>query len=184
MMMKILPTALSDVFWVELPHYPDERGYFTELFHQKKWLQSTKSPFSCVQVNQSYSQQHVLRGLHFQAPPYAQSKLIQVLRGEILDVAVDLRPDSPTYGQHLAVHMSENLKRALFIPKGFAHGLLTLSPSALVQYLVDHPYTPSAERGLRYDDPHLNIAWPIDKAHIILSEKDKALGSWTEAQNT
>ena len=180
--MEVHKTALSDVWLVRLPRYTDHRGYFCELFHEEKWQKATGHSFSCAQINQSWSRQAVLRGLHFQAPPYAQSKLVEVLVGEVLDVAVDLRMGSPTYGQHLSVSLSDKTAQAIFIPKGFAHGFLVCSEIALVQYITDTPYTQQAEQGIRYNDSRLKIAWPGNSAKFILSDKDKALGSFTDTE--
>ena len=180
--MEIQQTALSDVWIFQPLCYADERGYFCELFHEEKWRRVTGSSFSCVQINQSLSKQHVLRGLHFQAPPHAQSKLVQVLVGEILDIAVDLRQASPTYGQHICVRMSSEKRQSIFIPKGFAHGFLVLSKEAIVQYGIDAPYVRAAERGIRYDDPELGIQWPGFATNFVLSKKDRALDSFSAAK--
>ena len=167
---------------LDLSTFEDERGYFRAFFHRDKWHQALGADFQCVQINQSYSRQCVLRGLHFQRPPYAQQKILQVLRGEILDVVVDLRRSSSTYGQHVLLPLSESTAQLLFVPRGFAHGFLVLSRDALVQYSIDAPYRPEAEGGIHYQDPELQIPWPKLQCSFLLSAKDQQLGSFAEVQ--
>ena len=181
--MKVQRTSLSDVLLLQPARYTDGRGYLREFFCHNRFVEATRQPFSCIQVNQSSSQKNVLRGLHFQKPPHAQSKLVQVILGEILDVVVDLRKGSPSYGRHLAVPLSADLEQVIFIPKGFAHGFLVLSKKALVQYAIDVPYASNWEGGIRYDDPHVGVAWPGKKEDFILSEKDLKLNNFSEASN-
>ena len=152
--------------------YRDARGYFMESFRTDLWKQEFGS-LCFIQENESYSLRRVLRGLHFQKAPYAQSKLVRAVRGCIQDVVVDLRPDSPSYGQYHAELLSEENKLQLFVPKGFAHGFLVLSDEALVQYKVDTLYVPQAECCLRFDDADLQIDWGLSVSECILSEKDR-----------
>ena len=180
--MKIEQTALPDVWLLQPLRYTDKRGYFCELFHKETFQQKTKQFFSSVQINQSLSKKYVLRGLHFQIPPYAQSKLVQVLVGEVMDVAVDLRQSSSTYGKHICIRISAESGQSIFIPKGFAHGFLVLSKEAIVQYSIDSFYIQASERGIRYDDPNLSINWPDSTTNFILSKKDRSLGSFLETE--
>lgn len=158
--------------WVITPKvFEDQRGYFMETFIRKAF-EAHIVPLVFVQENESLSRFGVTRGLHFQKRPYAQSKLIRVVKGRIFDVAVDIRPDLPTYGQHFCIELSEGNKKQLFIPGGFAHGFCVLSQEALVQYKTDVPYTPEAEGAFRYDSPALDIQWPLSAEEMILSAKD------------
>ena len=179
---QIQTTSLQDLLLIDIPTFEDERGHFRELFHQQKWSQLIGIDFHCLQINQSYSHQHVLRGLHFQAPPYAQHKLVEVIKGEILDIAVDLREASSSYAKHLLIKLSEASSQAVFIPKGFAHGFLVLSTEAIVQYSIDVPYVPAAERGIHYQDPELQIGWPEASPPFLLSAKDQQLGSFSDTK--
>jgi dTDP-4-dehydrorhamnose 3,5-epimerase len=155
------------------PHvYTDVRGSFMESFRADLWEQEL-GLLCFIQENESYSLRGVLRGLHFQEAPYAQSKLVRVVKGCIRDVVVDLRPDSPGYGRYHAEILSEENKLQLFVPKGFAHGFVALSDEAVVQYKVDAPYKPEAERCLRFDDADLQIDWGLDASECILSDKDR-----------
>lgn len=152
--------------------FADERGYFFESFSQRNFEEQVcKTVF--VQDNESKSCYGVLRGLHFQKMPYAQSKLVRVVKGKVLDVAVDIRKGSPTFGKHVAVELSEENKRQFFIPRGFAHGFVVLSEEAIFQYKCDNLYAPESEGALAWDDPDLGIDWQIPAEKIILSEKDK-----------
>ena len=170
--MKIIETTLPSVFLIEPQIFGDERGWFTETYSAKQ-LTVAGIPNVFVQDNHSYSSQKgTLRGLHFQNPPMAQSKLIRCTRGAILDVAVDIRKGSPNYLRWVSVELSAENKRQLFIPKGFAHGFLTLTDDVEVQYKVDAYYSPSCDRSIRYDDPTIGIDWGIDAP--ILSDKDVA----------
>ena len=147
-------------------------GYFFESFSQQRFNELV-APVTFVQDNESRSTYGVLRGLHFQKPPYAQSKLVRVVKGVVLDVAVDLRKDSPTFGQYEQVLLSEDNKRQFFIPQGLAHGFVVLSPEAVFQYKCDNYYAPQAEGSVRWDDPQININWQLPLGDILLSEKDK-----------
>ena len=155
--------------------HPDSRGWFSETFHETR-LREAGITCRFVQENQSYSRRAgTLRGLHFQNPPAEQAKLISVVRGKILDVAVDVRRGSPTYGHHVAIELSAETGRQLFIPAGFAHGLLTLENDVTVDYKVSNYYSPADEAGIRWDDPDIGFAWPMPAHDIILSDKDRAL---------
>ncbi len=159
--------------------FGDERGYFYEVYNSKMWADAGISDYF-VQDNQAFSSQGVLRGLHYQRGEHAQSKLVRVIEGEVLDVAVDCRPDSPTYGQSHTVVLSGENKLQFYIPRGFAHGYVVLSPSALFAYKCDNFYAPGSEGGIRYDDPTLAIDWQIDPSLIQLSEKDEQLPPFGE----
>lgn len=160
--------------WVITPKvFEDQRGYFMETFIRKAF-ETYVGPVDFVQENESLSRFGVTRGLHFQKEPYAQSKLIRVVKGRIFDVAVDIRPDSPTCGRHFCIELSDVNKKQLFIPGGFAHGFCVQSREALVQYKTDVPYTPGAEGAYRYDSPALEIRWPLSQEKMILSAKDMA----------
>ena len=153
--------------------HSDDRGYFVETFRQDKLEQALGYKVSFVQDNESKSSKGVLRGLHFQLAPHAQSKLVRVIDGSVLDVAVDLRHGSPTFGQHVAVELSGQNKQQLFIPRGFAHGFVVLSDTATFAYKVDNYYSSECDRGLAFDDKQLNIDWRLANNDIALSEKDK-----------
>lgn len=170
--MHVIPTELEGVVIIEPQVFQDDRGYFFESFSQRKFDAEVRHTIF-VQDNESRSSYGVLRGLHFQAPPHAQSKLVRVIHGAVLDVAVDIRIGSPTFGQHVAVELTAENKRQLFIPRGFAHGFAVLSPEAIFQYKCDNYYAPQAEGAIAWDDPQLGIDWRIDADRIRLSDKDK-----------
>lgn len=180
--MKFVNTNISGVFIVEPKILGDERGYFFESFNQKEFEEHI-GKIGFIQDNESKSNKGVLRGLHFQKPPYSQSKLLRCIEGEILDVAVDLRKNSPTYKQHLSVVLSGENKKQVFIPKGFAHGFLVLSDSATIAYKVDQFYAPDHDSGIAWNDEDINIDWPILPEMIQLSEKDKELQPLSEIEN-
>lgn len=169
--MEVIKTAIDGLVIIEPKVFKDARGYFFESFSQREFDQKVR-PIRFVQDNESMSSHGVIRGLHFQAPPYSQSKLVRCVKGRVLDVAVDIRKGSPTYGQHVAVELSEENHRELFIPRGFAHGFAVLSDTAIFQYKCDNFYTPEADYGINIKDDDLGIDWliPIEKA--ILSDKD------------
>ena len=150
----------------------DSRGYFLETFNLNN-LESFINTGSFVQDNETYSEYGVLRGIHFQSPPHAQSKLMRVIQGEVFDVIVDLRSDSPTFGQHLEIILNGDSKKMLYVPRGFAHGFLVMSEKAVFSYKVDSYYYPKSERTLDWKDKTLNINWPLSDSEILLSEKDK-----------
>lgn len=170
--MDIIKTAIDGVVIIEPRLFKDERGYFFESFSQKEFEEKVcKTVF--VQDNESKSSYGVLRGLHFQKPPFAQSKLVRVVRGAVLDVAVDIRKGSPTFGKHVAVELTAENHRQFFIPRGFAHGFSVLSQEVVFQYKCDNYYAPQSEGALAWDDPDLGIDWCIPTAEIVLSKKDK-----------
>ena len=171
--MKFIPQTIPDVILIEPQVHGDQRGYFVETFRQDKFEQAIGYKVDFCQDNESKSTQGVLRGLHFQLPPFAQSKLVRVIEGEVLDVAVDIRKSSPTFGQHVAVILNEQNKHQLFIPRGFAHGFLVLSDTATFAYKVDNYYSPECDRGLAYNDSQLNIDWQLPESLLKLSEKDQ-----------
>ncbi|MDG2433729.1 dTDP-4-dehydrorhamnose 3,5-epimerase [Flavobacterium sp.] len=176
--MKFVKTPIENLFVVESAIYIDERGYFFEAYNREQFLKNGFA-FDFIQDNQSFSTQGVIRGLHFQIEPYAQTKLVRVLEGEILDVVVDLRHDSKTYGHTFSVVLSVENKKQLLVPAGFAHGFSVLSETASVMYKVDQVYNKESERGIRYDDPTLNIDWKIAPDKIIVSDKDLVLPYFT-----
>jgi len=169
--MEVIKTAIPEVVILEPKVYQDDRGYFFEAFSEEVFSHLV-TPTHFVQDNESRSSYGVVRGLHFQAPPYAQAKLVRVVKGSVLDVAVDLRKGSPSYGTHVAVELSEENHRMLFIPRGFAHGFSVLSPDAIFQYKCDNYYAPQSEGAVAWDDPILSIDWRVPIHDIILSAKD------------
>jgi len=170
--MNIIKTHIQDLVIIEPRVFGDARGYFFQSFSQKDFEEKVFNT-TFVQDNESQSIYGVLRGLHFQKPPFAQAKLVRVAKGKVLDVAVDLRIGSPTYGQHAAVELSDENKRQFFVPRGFAHGFVVLSDEAIFQYKCDNYYAPQSEGSLLWNDPTLGIDWKIDAEKVILSEKDK-----------
>lgn len=170
--MKIIETGISGLFVIEPDVFGDSRGYFMESFSQKKFNELTGLDIDFVQDNESRSTYGVLRGLHFQRHPYAQAKLVRVVSGKVLDVAVDLREGSETYGKHFAVELSGENHRQMFIPKGFAHGFSVLSQEAVFQYKCDEYYNPQAEGAIAWNDPALGIDWQLPVEDVRLSEKD------------
>ena len=169
--MNIIQTSIEGVVIVEPRLFRDARGYFFESFSHREFGEKVRA-VDFVQDNESRSTCGVLRGLHFQRPPHAQSKLVRCVRGAVLDVAVDIRRGSPTYGRHVAVELTEDNHLQLFIPRGFAHGFVVLSEEAVFQYKCDDYYAPEAEDGIAWDDPALGIDWRIPTGKAILSEKD------------
>ena len=173
MTVQFIPQSIADVLLIEPKVHGDERGYFVETFRQDLLEQALGYKVGFCQDNESFSARGVLRGLHFQLPPFAQTKLVRVLEGEVLDVAVDIRSGSPTYGQHVAVRLDADNKRQLFIPPGFAHGFVVLSETARFAYKVDNYYLPESDRGLAFDDPALGIDWLLPADQLQLSAKDR-----------
>lgn len=169
--MEYIETGIAGVFIIEPRVFSDARGYFMEAWKEAEFNEHI-GPVKFIQDNESKSSYGVLRGLHFQKGAYSQAKLVRVIKGRVLDVAVDIRKSSPTFGQHVMVELSEDNKRQFFIPHGFAHGFLVLSEEAIFTYKVDYPYTPSQEAGIRWNDPQLAIEWPINPAVVQTSEKD------------
>ena len=170
--MKIIETEIQGLFIIEPDVYGDSRGYFFESFNKKRFEEQTGINVDFVQDNESRSTYGVVRGLHFQRPPHAQAKLVRVVSGRVLDVAVDLREGSPTYGKHVAVELSGENHRQVFIPKGFAHGFSVLSEDAVFQYKCDNYYHPESEGAVAWNDPDLAIDWRVPEEDVILSTKD------------
>jgi len=171
--MQVITTDIEGVFIIEPRVFGDARGYFFESFSARDFARETGIEVNFVQDNESFSRYGVLRGLHFQMPPHAQSKLVRVVQGAVLDIAVDLRSGSPTYGQHVSVELSAENHRQFFLPKGFAHGFSVLSPEVIFQYKCDDYYHPESEGALAWDDPDLAIDWGLPADKVLLSEKDK-----------
>jgi len=172
--MKFTQTKIPEVVLIEPKVFGDDRGYFIETFRSDLFAQETGINTKFLQDNESRSCRGVLRGLHYQLPPYAQSKLVRVIEGKVLDIAVDIRKGSPTFAQHVSVELSAENKHQLFIPRGFAHGFVVLSETALFAYKVDNYYSPECDRGIQFDDPQLQIDWLLDHQALQLSEKDKS----------
>lgn len=170
--MNVIKTDIEGVVIIEPRVFTDSRGYFFESFN-KKAFEEAVGHIDFVQDNESCSSRGVMRGLHFQRPPHAQAKLVRCVRGAVLDVAVDIRKGSPTYGKHVAVELTEENHRQFFIPRGFAHGFAVLSDTAIFQYKCDNYYCPEADGGISIVDTSLDIDWHIDLQNAILSEKDK-----------
>lgn len=170
--MNVIKTAIDGVVIIEPKVFGDERGYFFESYQKERYAEiGITNDF--IQDNESKSRFGVLRGLHYQMPPYTQAKLVRVIQGAVLDVAVDIRDGSPTFGQHVAIELSAENKRQLFVPRGFAHGFVVLTPEVVFAYKCDNLYMPSHERGIMFDDAALGIDWKLDAKDFIMSEKDK-----------
>jgi dTDP-4-dehydrorhamnose 3,5-epimerase len=180
--MNFIETNLKGCFILEPKIFTDERGYFMESFNERTFQNGIGFNVHFVQDNQSFSSKGVLRGMHYQTGEYAQSKLVRVLHGEVLDVAVDIRPDSETYGQYEAVLLSAEKQNQFFIPKGFAHGFLVLSETATFFYKCDNFYNAASEGGIIYNDPQLNIDWQFEIDKLIISDKDIALPNLANAK--
>lgn len=170
--MEFIPQEIEDVVLIKPKVFGDERGYFVETFRQDKFEESIGYKVNFCQDNESKSSKGVLRGLHFQLPPFAQSKLVRVIEGTVLDVAVDIRLGSPTFGKYVAVELSGENKHQLFIPRGFAHGFVVLSENATFAYKVDNYYAPDYDSGLAFNDPEIAIDWGLTTEELKLSEKD------------
>ena len=176
--MKLIPSKLQDVYLFEPTVFHDERGYFYVPFNKSEFEKQTRQKINFIQDNESRSSYGILRGLHFQKPPYAQAKLVRVSQGEVLDVIVDLRPDSPTFGQSESFILNEENKHQLFVPRGFAHGFVVLSNYAVFNYKVDNVYNRESESGISWNDPSLAINWQIPSDQVILSSKDQTLSTF------
>lgn len=172
--MKFIKTEIPEVVIIEPKVFGDSRGYFLESYNKKEFEKNVIIT-EFIQDNESKSSKGVLRGLHFQKPPFEQAKLVRCIKGKVLDVAVDIRKGSPTYGKHVAVELSEDNKRQLFVPRGFAHGFVVLSENAIFAYKVDNWYAPDYDSGIMWNDSDLNIDWMISSDEVLLSEKDKNL---------
>lgn len=169
--MNVIKTDIDGLVIIEPRVFGDSRGYFFESFSERDFKREV-ADVDFVQDNESKSSYGVVRGLHFQKPPYAQAKLVRVVKGKVLDVAVDLRKDSPTFGQYAAMELSEENHRQMFIPRGFAHGFSVLSEEVIFQYKCDNYYAPQSEGAVAWDDPDLDIDWKIPAEKVLLSEKD------------
>ena len=169
--MEFKKTAIEGVYVIEPRVFNDARGYFFEAWKKEEFEQNI-GKVEFVQDNESKSSYGVLRGLHYQKGAASQAKLVRVIKGRVLDVAVDIRKSSPTFGKHVMVELSDENKRQFFIPRGFAHGFLVLSDEAIFTYKVDNPYAPQADAGIRWNDPDVGIEWPIDPKDVQTSEKD------------
>lgn len=181
--MTFTRTAIPDVIIIDPQVHGDERGYFVETFRADKLEAFLGFAVPFCQDNESKSRYGVLRGLHYQLPPYAQTKLVRVIEGEVLDVAVDIRRGSPTFGHHIAVRLSGENKRQMFIPRGFAHGFVVLSETCTFSYKVDNYYSPEYDRGIAFNDPSLNIDWIADTLSLQLSAKDTAQPLFADADH-
>ena len=172
--MKFIKTKIPDLYIIEPTVFEDQRGYFLESFNLQIFKENIRV-IKFIQDNESKSSKGVIRGLHFQKPPFNQSKLVRCIEGKVMDVAVDIRNGSPTYGMHVAIELSGENKRQLFVPRGFAHGYSVLSETAVFAYKVDNTYEPEYDSGIRYNDKDLNINWGLEACEVKLSEKDKNL---------
>ena len=170
--MKFIPQTIPDVLLIEPTVHGDGRGYFIETFRQDLFEKAVGYQINFIQDNESKSAKGVLRGLHYQLPPYTQSKLVRVIQGSVLDVAVDIRKSSPTFGQYVAVELTEDNKHQLFVPQGFAHGFVVLSDTATFAYKVDNYYAPKHDRGIAFNDEQLAINWRLPIDDLQLSDKD------------
>jgi dTDP-4-dehydrorhamnose 3,5-epimerase len=170
--MEFIRQSIPEVVLIKPQIFGDERGYFVETFRQDLFEKETGCKVDFCQDNESKSSKGVLRGLHFQLPPFAQSKLVRVIEGSVLDVAVDIRKGSPTFGEYVTAELTAENKHQLFVPRGFAHGFVVLSDTAIFAYKVDNYYSPECDRGLAFDDPSLAIDWKLDREELLLSDKD------------
>ena len=180
--MKFTPQPIKDVILIEPTIHGDDRGYLIETFRQDLLEEAIGCKVNFVQDNESKSIKGVLRGLHYQLPPYTQAKLVRVIEGSVLDVAVDIRKSSPTFGQHVSLELTAQNKHQLFVPHGFAHGFVVLSDSATFAYKVDNYYAPEHDRGIAFDDKELKINWQLSAEELQLSDKDRVLPSLANAK--
>jgi len=180
--MNYIKTSIEGVWIIEPKVFNDQRGYFFEAWKQADFDEHIGRHVEFVQDNESKSSYGVLRGLHYQKGEWSQAKLVRVIKGRVLDVAVDIRKSSPTFGQHVAVELSDENKRQFFIPRGFAHGFLVLSDEAIFTYKVDNVYAPQAEAGIRWNDEAIAVEWPIDPKDVVTSEKDLNAASLKDAE--
>jgi dTDP-4-dehydrorhamnose 3,5-epimerase len=180
--MMVKETKLKDCFIIQPQIFEDKRGYFLESFNQKTFNDVTGLNIKFIQDNESQSSKGVLRGLHYQLGEHAQAKLVRVIKGKVLDVVVDLRPNSITFGEHLSVELSEDNKTQLFAPRGFAHGFIVLEDDTIFSYKCDNFYNKKSEAGIKYNDRDLNINWELPKSELIISDKDLNLPTLKNAQ--
>lgn len=171
--MKFIRTNIAEVVIIEPKVYGDSRGYFVETFRADKLEKFVGYKINFTQDNESQSSYGVLRGLHYQLPPFAQTKLVRVIKGKVLDVAVDIRKGSPTFGQYVAVELSSENKKQMLIPRGFAHGFVVLEDDTTFAYKVDNYYSPECDRGIAFDDVDIDVKWGVELEKLLLSEKDK-----------
>ena len=181
--MQFTRTKIEDVIIIEPKVHGDERGYFVETFRADKLEEFLGYKLNFGQDNESKSSKGVLRGLHYQLPPHAQTKLVRVIQGRVLDVAVDIRRNSPTFGQYVAVELNSDNKKQLLVPRGFAHGFVVLEDNTIFAYKVDNYYSPECDRGIAFDDENLNIDWILKKEELNLSAKDKVQPKLNEAKD-
>lgn len=172
--MEIIETSIKDLLIIQPKIFEDERGYFMEAF-KESFIKENFPKIKFIQDNESKSSYGVLRGLHYQVPPYEQTKLVRVITGKVLDVALDLRPKSDTYGKWESIILSDINKKQFLIPKGFAHGFIVLSETAILSYKVDNPYAPDYESGINFNDDNLKIDWKLSQEEIIINNRDKNL---------
>ena len=180
--MKFIKTEISDVYIIEPSVFVDNRGYFSESFNLEKFEENICT-IKFVQDNESKSSKGILRGLHFQKPPFEQAKLVRCIEGKVIDVAVDIRKGSSTYGKHVAIELTGDNKRQLFVPRGFAHGFLVLSDTATFAYKVDNTYAPEFDAGIRWNDKELNIQWGMEDIEVMISAKDAELPFLSEFES-
>lgn len=180
--MTVKETKLKGCFILEPKIFKDSRGYFFESFNKETFNKLIGEDINFIQDNESYSSKGVLRGLHYQTGKYAQAKLVRVIKGKVLDIAVDIRKDSPTFGEHVSLELSEDNKLQLFIPRGFAHGFIVLSDNAIFSYKCDNFYNKESEGGIIYNDKDLNIDWVLSESEYIVSEKDMLLKPLSQTQ--
>ena len=180
--MKVTETKLKGCFIIEPTIFGDERGYFLESFNKQEFHELTGVEIEFVQDNESYSTKGVLRGLHFQKGDFAQAKLVRVSQGAVLDIAVDIRKDSLTFGQHISIVLSSENKKQLFVPRGFAHGFIVLSDTVTFLYKCDNLYNKNSEGGIIYNDPSLNIDWKLPASEFVISQKDIVLPTLADAK--
>tara|TARA_R110002096_G_scaffold360605_3_gene553583 strand:- start:5533 stop:6078 length:546 start_codon:yes stop_codon:yes gene_type:complete len=180
--MKATETKLEGCFVLEPMIFEDKRGYFFESFNEEKFNTLINNKVAFVQDNESFSAKGVLRGLHYQVGEHAQAKLVRVVKGKVLDVAVDIRKNSITFGQYVAVELTEENKKQLFVPRGFAHGFIVLSDTAIFSYKCDNFYNKASEGGITYNDPKLNIDWQLPEKELLVSEKDVVLPTLENAR--
>ncbi len=171
--MIFTKTKISEVLIIEPKVFGDERGYFVETFREDKLEEFLGYKINFCQDNESKSKKGVLRGLHYQLPPFAQTKLVRVIKGKVLDVAVDIRKNSPTFGKYVSVELSEQNKKQLLVPRGFAHGFVVLEDDTVFAYKVDSYYSPKCDRGIAFDDKDISVDWILSKKELVLSDKDK-----------
>jgi dTDP-4-dehydrorhamnose 3,5-epimerase len=181
--LKFTPQSIEDVILIEPTIHGDDRGYFLETFRQDLLEEAIGYRVNFLQDNESRSTKGVLRGLHYQLPPYTQAKLVRVIEGSVLDVTVDIRKSSPTFGQHVSIELTAQNKHQLFVPHGFAHGFVVLSESATFAYKVDNYYSPKHDRGIVFDDDLLKINWQLSAKELQLSDKDRANSSLANAKD-